>query len=55
MGLGAALVPGGNDMILLNGIPGLSTHALPAYLAMLAGIGLTLALAMKFFPDRELC
>ena len=42
MGLGAALVPGGNDVLLLNTIPGLSPHALPAYLAMLVGIGITL-------------
>ena len=42
MGLGAALVPGGNDVLLLNAIPGLSPHALPAYLAMLAGIGIAL-------------
>ncbi len=42
MGLGAALVPGGNDVLLLNAIPGLSPHALPAYLAMLAGIATAL-------------
>jgi hypothetical protein len=42
MGLGAALVPGGNDVLLLNAIPGLSPHALPAYLAMLAGIAIAL-------------
>ena len=55
MGLGASLVPGGNDMLLFNGIPGLSVHALPAYLAMLLGIGLALAVIMKFFPDQEVC
>jgi len=55
MGLGAALVPGGNDMLLFNGIPGLSLHALPAYLAMLAGIGIALAVIMKVFPDQEIC
>ena len=55
MGLGAALVPGGNDMLLFNGIPGLSLHALPAYLAMLLGIGVALAVIMKFFPDQEVC
>ena len=38
MGIGAALVPGGNDVLLLNSIPGFSPHALPAYIAMLAGI-----------------
>ncbi len=42
MGLGAALVPGGNDVLLLNAIPALSPHALPAYLAMLAGIAIAL-------------
>ena len=42
MGLGAALVPGGNDVLLLNSIPGLSPHALPAYLAMLMGVGIGL-------------
>ncbi|MEH6585708.1 MAG: YeeE/YedE thiosulfate transporter family protein [Halioglobus sp.] len=55
MGLGAALVPGGNDMLLFNGIPGLSLHALPAYMAMLLGIGVSLAVIMKIFPDQELC
>ncbi|MEP5764770.1 MAG: YeeE/YedE thiosulfate transporter family protein [Halieaceae bacterium] len=53
MGLGAVLVPGGNDMLLLNGIPGLSAHALPAYLAMLVGIGLSLAVMMHFSPERD--
>ena len=42
MGIGAALVPGGNDVLLLNAIPGLSPHALPAYLAMLAGVAIAL-------------
>lgn len=53
MGLGAALVPGGNDMLLLNSIPGLSLHALPAYLAMLVGVGSALAIMMRAFPDSE--
>ncbi len=38
MGLGAAMVPGGNDVLVLHSIPGLSPHALPAYVAMIAGI-----------------
>ena len=42
MGLGAALIPGGNDVLLLNGIPGLSPHAAPAFLSMLLGIAITL-------------
>jgi uncharacterized membrane protein YedE/YeeE len=44
MGLGAALVPGSNDVLILHAIPGLSPHALPAYLGMLAGIALPLVL-----------
>ena len=35
-------LPGGNDVLLLNAIPGLSPHAVPAYLAMLAGIAIAL-------------
>ena len=44
MGLGAALVPGGNDVLLLNAIPGMSPHALPAFVAMLVGIWVTLVI-----------
>ncbi len=44
MGLGAAMVPGGNDVLLLHGIPTLSPHALPAFGAMLLGIAMTLGL-----------
>lgn len=44
MGFGSALVPGGNDVLLLHGIPSLSPHALPAYVAMLFGITATLGL-----------
>ena len=42
MGLGVGLTPGGNDTLVLYGIPSLSPHALPASLAMLAGIALGL-------------
>lgn len=42
MGIGAASIPGGNDVLMLHGIPGFSYHAVPAFLAMLAGIALTL-------------
>lgn len=44
MGLGAGMVPGGNDALILNFIPGLSPHAVPAFLAMIAGIFLALIL-----------
>ncbi|MFB3077690.1 MAG: YeeE/YedE thiosulfate transporter family protein [Lysobacterales bacterium] len=42
MGVGAASIPGGNDVLMLHGIPGFSYHAVPTFLAMLAGIALTL-------------
>lgn len=38
MGLGGALIPGGNDELILRAIPALSPHALPAYIARLAGV-----------------
>ena len=42
MGLGAAMIPGGNDALILYGIPFLSPHAAPAFLAMLVGIAVSL-------------
>lgn len=42
MGLGAAIVPGGNDAMLFNGLPTLAPLAMLAYAAMLAGIALVL-------------
>lgn len=36
MGLAASLVPGGNDVLLLSGLPSLTAHAAAAYPAMLA-------------------
>lgn len=42
MGFGAALVPGGNDSLILGGIPGLSPHAIPAYAAIIGGIFMAL-------------
>jgi toxin CptA len=44
MGLGAALVPGGNDALLLWAIPGLTAYGALAYGSMLAAIGAGLAL-----------
>jgi len=38
MGTGAAMIPGGNDTLLLNGLPTLSTAAAGAYAFMLLGI-----------------
>lgn len=42
MGTGAAMIPGGNDVLILHGIPSLSPHAVPAFLAMLVGIAVPL-------------
>lgn len=44
MGLGVALIPGGNDALVLYAIPSLSPHALPAYLAMAVGVAAALLL-----------
>ena len=49
MGLGCALLPGGNDALILYGIPGLSPHALPAYAALLLGIFVALLTMRAFF------
>jgi uncharacterized protein len=50
MGVGAALVPGGNDAMLLVGVPLLLPHLLAAYLAFLA----TLAALAKFRTFKTL-
>ena len=49
MGLGVALTPGGNDALVLYGIPSLSPHALPAFLAMAIGIAAGLFLMRWWF------
>jgi hypothetical protein len=49
MGLGCALLPGGNDALILYGIPGLSPHALPAYAALLLGIFVALITMRAIF------
>lgn len=47
MGVGSTLIPGGNDGLILFGIPSLSPHALPAWAGIVAGIWLALT-AMRF-------
>src|SRR5712691_3007549 len=44
MGLGAAVIPGGNDALILYGIPSLSPHALPTYVALVTGIATVLSI-----------
>ncbi|HTT09673.1 MAG TPA: YeeE/YedE thiosulfate transporter family protein [Burkholderiaceae bacterium] len=51
MGAGAAMVPGGNDTLILTGLPAFSGWALAAYVAVLAGVAAGLALLRQFgFP-----
>ena len=42
MGAGAVLIPGGNYTLMIKSLPGLSPHAIPAFVALLSGIGITL-------------
>ena len=43
MGVGAGLIPGGNDVLILHTIPALSDHGIPAFAAMVLGIAATLS------------
>lgn len=47
MGAGAAMLPGGNDTLLLNGLPTLTLLAAAAYLSMLAAIAAVLWLMRR--------
>lgn len=49
MGIGAVLIPGGNDVLVLHGIPSFSPNALPAYFAMLLGIAIVLVAMRVLF------
>jgi uncharacterized membrane protein YedE/YeeE len=40
MGLGTGMLPGGNDALLLSGLPSFSPNAPPAYIALLIGAGI---------------
>lgn len=42
MAFGAALIPGGNDTIILYAMPGLALHAIPALLAIILGVSFVL-------------
>jgi hypothetical protein len=53
MGAGAVLIPGGNDTLMLKSLPGLSPHAIPAFVALLFGIGVTL-LFMRILTGKTL-
>ncbi len=49
MGLGTALAPGGNDSLVLYGLPSLSPHAVPTYAALLAGSAIGLIGMRRLF------
>ena len=49
MGFGVGLAPGGNDALILYGIPSFSPHAIPAYAAMATGIASALLLMRILF------
>ena len=53
MGAGAVLIPGGNDTLILDSLPGLSPHAIPAFIALLFGICATL-LFMRLVSGKTL-
>ena len=49
MGFGTALAPGGNDALVLYGIPILSPYALPTYAALAVGVAVGLLLMRTLF------
>ncbi|MEA2910967.1 MAG: uncharacterized protein QOJ15_3048 [Bradyrhizobium sp.] len=49
MGLGTALAPGGNDALLLYGIPILSPYAAPTFTALTLGVALGLVAMRRWF------
>jgi uncharacterized membrane protein YedE/YeeE len=49
MGLGAALTPGGNDVLVLYSLPSVSPHALPSYAALALGVVVAILLMRLIF------
>lgn len=50
MGIGASAVPGGNDVLLMWTIPGLTLYGLVAYLAMIGTIAIAMLIGKRFSP-----
>ena len=48
MGIGASAVPGGNDVLLMWTIPGLTLYGLVAYLTMIATIAVVMLIGRMF-------
>lgn len=53
MGFGAAIAPGGNDVLILHQIPIFSPHALIAYVSIVVGIAVVLLL-MRAISGKEM-
>ena len=51
MGIGASAVPGGNDVLLMWTIPGLTFYGLVAYLTMITTIAVAMLIGKKFNPQ----
>ena len=49
MGFGTALAPGGNDALVLYGVPTLSPYALPTYTALAVGVAAGLVMIRLWF------
>jgi Sulphur transport len=49
MGFAAMMIPGGNDALLLSGLPSLSRNALAAYVAMLGALAILLSIRQAWF------
>lgn len=52
MGFGTALAPGGNDALIMYGVPTLSPYALPTYLALAIGVAAGILLLRAAFGFR---
>ena len=50
MSFAATMIPGGNDMLLLSGLPSLNSNAWAAYVAMMATLSLVLLLRRGLGP-----
>ncbi|MGB5484119.1 YeeE/YedE thiosulfate transporter family protein [Parasphingorhabdus sp.] len=53
MGIGASAVPGGNDVLLMWTIPGLTFYGLVAYLTMIATIAVAMLIGKRFSPQSS--
>ena len=52
MGTGAALIPGGNDLLVLWAVPGLTAYGIVAFATLLVSIGLPIAVAARLAARR---